>query len=82
MEDAAVDQRGRDFFIGVASIPADEMPAATWEELVGAWDGGLPVLLFEVAVTITLLEPVDWAEDSACAEEEIWGHSETESNEC
>jgi len=74
MEDAAVNQRGGDFFFVFVSIPVDEVPTATWEESVGSWDGRLPVLFLEVVVTVTLLEPVYWAEDGARAEEEVGCH--------
>lgn len=82
MEDAAVDERGGDFFFVVLSIPVDEMPAATREEFVGARNGRLPMLLFEVAVAIPLLEPVHWAEDHARTEEEIGGHGGWKATRC
>lgn len=74
VEDAAIDQRSREFFIVFAPIPMDEVPSATREELVCSRDGGFPVLFFEIAVAIALLEPVGRAEDGARTEEEVGGH--------
>lgn len=76
VENAAVDQSGGSLLIIFASIPVDEMPATTREELVGSRDGSLPVLfVIDVAVdALTTLEPVDWAKYGAQAEEKIGGH--------
>lgn len=76
VEDAAVDESSRDFFILIGSIAADEMPAAARQELVGSRDGSLPVLLsVDVAVdTLAALEPVDGAAEGAQAEKEVGGH--------
>lgn len=74
MEDATVDQGGRDFFIVFMTISVDEMPATAWEELVGARYGGLPVLFLEVVVPVAFLEPIDRTEDSAQTEKEVGSH--------
>ena len=74
VEDATVDECSRDFFIVFAPVPMDEVPSATFEELVGSRDGGIPVLFFEIAVTVALLEPVGRAEDGARTEEEVGCH--------
>lgn len=76
VEDAAVNQGSGDFFIVVASVTADEMPAPTWQELIGSWDGAFPMLLaVHVAIdAFTLLEPVGRAAEGAQAKEEVGGH--------
>lgn len=58
------------------SIPADEMPSMTREELVSPRDRGLPVLLpVDIAVdALTALEPVGRTADGAQAEEKVGGH--------
>lgn len=52
------------------------MPSATRDELVCSRDGGFPVLFFESAVAVALLEPVGRAEDGARTEEEVGRHDE------
>lgn len=76
VKDAAVHESGRDLFILLGIVTADEMPSAAWEELVRSRDRAFPVLLsVDVAlVAITALEPVDRAEGGAQTNEEVGGH--------
>jgi hypothetical protein len=76
VEDAAVNQRSGDLFILVGAITPDKMPAPTGKELVGSWNGAIPVL-FAVHIAVdafALLEPEGRAAQGAQAKEEVGGH--------
>lgn len=76
VEDATVDESGRDLFVVVRFIATNEVPAATRQELVSSRDGVFPVLFsVDFAVdAITALKPIDGAADGTQAEKEVGGH--------
>lgn len=76
VEDAAVDQRDRQFFIVFVPVAGNEMPASSGDVFVDSGDGTVPVF-FAMDGTVDALaavEPVKGAEDGTEAEKEVGGH--------
>ena len=76
VQNAAVDDRYREFLVGEVIIATDEVPAMAGNVAVGAWHGRVPVFFSaDVAVdAVSVLEPVDWAEEGTKTDEEVGSH--------
>lgn len=76
MENAAVDNRHRDFLICSLSIATDEVPSATGDVSVSSRNRSIPMLFFvdRAMYALAPLEPVNGAEYIAKTDEKIRCH--------
>lgn len=80
VQNAAIDERDRDFLFVIVAVLVDEVPSATGDVFVGAGDGALPVffLLDGSLDALAPLKPVCGAEHSSETEEEVGSHDGVE----
>ena len=76
VEDAAVNEWDRNFFVVLIAIFVNKVPSTTWDVFVDAWDRRFPVffLMDRPLDALSTLKPVRGAEDSSEAEEKVGRH--------